>query len=62
MGKGHDVVAAYMGMRSGAPQPMIRRVGRLGGGMERREEGGMEVARVRMYSWQFCEGGFSPLA
>lgn len=42
----------YMGMRSGAPQPMTT-IWVRGKSVERRE-GGRERERVRRYSWQFC--------
>lgn len=41
-----------MGISSGWPQPITTM--EVGVGRDEREDGGMEVERVRMYSWQFC--------
>jgi hypothetical protein len=40
-----------MGIKAGEPQPIIAM--NVGTGRCRREEGEMDVVRVRMYSWQF---------
>ena len=42
----------YMGMSSGWPQPII--ITSVGGVRVVKREGGMEEAKVRRYSWQFC--------
>ena len=53
MGNGQPVSWIYVGMRCGWPQPITT----TSVGIERaaRDSGVMEDAKVRRYSWQFCE-------
>lgn len=50
MGNGQPVEEAYMGIREGAPCPIMQM--KVGVGRRRRDSGVMEEVRVRMYSWQ----------
>ena len=52
MGNGQPVEVAYIGIRVGAPCPIMQM--KVGVGRRRRDSGVMEEVRVRMYSWQFC--------
>lgn len=52
MGNGQPVEEAYIGIREGAPCPIMQM--KVGVGRRRRDSGVMDAVRVRMYSWQFC--------
>lgn len=52
MGKGQLVSVWYMGIREGAPCPIM--VMKVGVGSWMRVSGEIDLLRERMYSWQYC--------